>query len=55
MGIWAFGLGFGPLGHLAAGAFAGRFGAVPTQVLFGLALTGLSLLLMTRPRLRDLH
>jgi hypothetical protein len=55
MGIWAFGVGFGPLGHLAAGAAAGRFGAVATQALFGLALAGLSLLLMTRPRLRDLR
>ena len=55
MGIWAFGIGFGPLGHLAAGAAAGRFGPVPTQVAFGLALAALSLLFMTRPRLRQLR
>lgn len=55
MGVWAFGLGFGPLGYVVAGAMAGRYGPVPTQVLFGLALAGLSLLLLTRPRLRALR
>lgn len=55
MGIWAFGLGFGPLGYVVAGAMAGRYGPVPTQVLFGLALAGVSALLMTRARLRDLR
>ena len=49
VGVWAFALGFGPVGYVAAGAMAGRYGPVPTQVLFGLALAGLSLLLMTRP------
>jgi MFS family permease len=52
MGIWAFAVGFGPAGHLAAGALAGRYGPVVTQVAFGIALGGLMLLLMTRPRLR---
>ncbi len=49
VGVWAFALGFSPLGYVLAGAMAGRYGPVPTQVLFGLALAGLSLLLMTRP------
>jgi MFS family permease len=55
MGVWAFGLGFGPLGYVAAGAMAGRIGPVPTQALFGLALAGMSLALMGRPRLRALR
>jgi MFS family permease len=49
VGVWAFALGFGPVGYVVAGAMAGRYGPVPTQVLFGLALAGLSLALMTRP------
>jgi MFS family permease len=52
MGIWAFAVGCGPAGHIAAGALAGRYGPVPTQVAFGLALSGFTLLLATRPRLR---
>jgi sugar phosphate permease len=52
MGIWAFAVGFGPIGHLAAGALASRYGPVVTQVAFGIALGGLMLLLMTRARLR---
>ncbi len=55
MGVWAFGLGFGPLGYLVAGGMAGRFGPVPTQALFGLTLIAVSLLLMTRPALRTLR
>jgi MFS family permease len=55
MGVWAFGLGFGPLGYIVAGAMAGRFGPVPTQALFGIALIAVSLLLMTRPPLRALR
>ncbi len=55
MGVWAFGVGFGPLGYVVAGGMAGRFGPVPTQVLFGLALMGSSLLLMTRPSLRRMR
>lgn len=55
MGVWTFGLGFGPLGYLVAGGMAGRFGPVPTQALFGLTLAAVSLLLMTRPVLRALR
>lgn len=55
MGVWAFCLGFGPLGYVAAGALAGRYGPVATQTAFGLALVGVSLLLMTRPVLRRLR
>ena len=55
MGVWAFGLGFGPLGYLVAGGMAGRFGPVPTQALLGLTLMAVSLLLMTRPALRTLR
>ena len=54
MGIWAFAIGFGPLGHLVAGAAAGRFGAVPTQVVFGLCLVGMSVLLVLQPLIRSL-
>jgi len=54
-GRWAFGLGFGPLGYLVAGGMAGRVGPVATQALFGLALIAVSLLLMTRPVLRQLR
>jgi MFS family permease len=55
MGVWAFALGFGPLGSVVAGALAGRYGPVPTQVLFGLALAGASVAFMTRPVLRRLR
>ena len=34
MGLWTFAIGCGPFGHLAIGALAGRFGVVPTQLLF---------------------
>ncbi len=54
MGIWAFAIGFGPIGHIAAGAAAGQFGAVATQVVFGLALAVLSLLLLSQPLIRGL-
>ncbi len=54
MGIWAFAVGFGPIGHLAAGAAAGQFGAVATQVAFGLALLGMSLALSFHPLIRAL-
>lgn len=55
MGVWAFCLGFGPFGYVAAGAMAGRVGPVPTQALFGLALAAVAVALMTRPRLRTLR
>ena len=54
MGIWTFALGFGPIGHLIAGAAAGRFGAVPTQVVFGVALVVMSGLLALQPLIRNL-
>jgi MFS family permease len=54
MGIWAFAIGFGPLGHLVAGAAAGHFGAQATQVVFGMALVGMSVLLVLQPLVRDL-
>lgn len=55
MGVWAFGLGFGPLGYLVAGGMAGRVGPELTQALFGIALASVSLLLMTRPALARLR
>jgi hypothetical protein len=55
MGIWTFALGFGPVGHLAVGAAAGRFGAVPTQVAFGLLLMILMSALAVHPRIRSLR
>ncbi len=35
MGTWAFGVGFGPFGHLAVGLAAGRVGAPLTQLVAG--------------------
>lgn len=55
VGVWSFAVGFGPVGYVAAGALAGRFGPVPVQVLFGLALMGASVALLTRPALRRLR
>jgi MFS family permease len=55
MGVWTFCLGFGPFGYVAAGALASRYGPVATQALFGLALIGVSVLLLTRPALRRLR
>lgn len=54
MGVWAFAIGFGPIGHLAAGAMAGRYGPVVTQVLFGAALMVAAGILATRPLIRAL-
>ena len=55
MGIWACAVGFGPIGHLAAGAAAGRIGAVATQVLFGTTLLVLASLLAFHPLIRGLR
>ena len=55
MGVWAFALGFGPIGYIGAGALAGRYGPVATQALLGLSLALISIGLMTRPALRRLR
>ena len=55
MGLWAFAVGVGPLGHLAAGAAAGRFGAVATQVVFGGLLVAAMVLLSFQPLIRGLR
>jgi predicted MFS family arabinose efflux permease len=55
MGLWAFAVGFGPLGHLAVGAAAGRIGAQATQLLFAVVLVGLALVLSLHTRIRGLR
>ncbi len=54
MGIWAFAVGFGPIGHLVAGALAGHIGAVATQVLFGASLMVAAGVLAFHPLIRAL-
>jgi MFS family permease len=55
MGVWAFALGFGPVGYIGASAMAGRYGPVATQVLLGVLLAVISAALLTRPALRRLR
>ncbi len=54
MGIWTFAVGFGPIGHLVAGAMAGHIGAVATQVLFGATLMIAAGALAFQPLIRAL-
>ena len=49
MGLWAFALGVGPLGHIVAGAAAGQFGAVATQAVFGGLLVLVMIVLSFQP------
>jgi sugar phosphate permease len=55
MGIWAFAVGVGPIGHLAIGAAAQRLGAPATQMLFGGVLVILAGLLLLNPVIRRLR
>lgn len=45
MGVWVFGVGFGPIGFIALGVAAEAFGAPAAQVAAGLLLIGASVLL----------
>ncbi len=55
MGLWTFAVGWGPFGHLAIGALAGRIGVVPTQLLFGGLLVAFAVGMAQLPRIRSLH
>lgn len=55
MGLWTFAIGCGPIGHLAIGAAAGQWGAVPTQVVFGGLLVAFSVAMLFVPRMRELR
>jgi predicted MFS family arabinose efflux permease len=55
MGIWAFSIGFAPLGHLAIGAAAGALGAVATQLASGAALALVAIVLFRQASLRTLQ
>ena len=52
MGIWAFSIGFAPLGHLALGAGASLIGAPAAQAASGVLLVLVVLALATHPPLR---
>jgi MFS family permease len=55
MGLWAFAVGCGPLGHLTIGAAAREWGPIVTQVVFGAALVAFSAGLALLPRIRALR
>lgn len=55
MGVWAFGVGCGPLGHLAVGVAAARVGAPVTQLVAGGVLLLLSVGLSVNRALRTLR
>lgn len=55
MGIWAFAVGCGPLGHLAIGAAARELGPVATQVAFAVALIAIAVGMAFLPRIRALR
>jgi MFS family permease len=55
MGLWAFALGVGPLGHIVAGAAAGQFGPVATQAVFGGVLVLVMIALSFQPLIRGLR
>jgi MFS family permease len=52
MGVWVFGIGFGPIGHLALGAAATSFGAPVAQAASGLGLVLVAMLLSLHGPLR---
>ena len=55
MGLWTFAVGCGPFGHLAIGAAAGQWGAVPVQLVFGALLVAFSVAMLFVPRIRTLR
>ena len=55
MGLWTFAVGCGPFGHLAIGAAAGQWGAVPVQLVFGGVLVAFSLAMLFVPQIRALR
>ncbi len=55
MGVWAFGVGCGPFGHLAVGLAAARVGAPLTQAVSGAALLILAVALSFNRALRSLR
>lgn len=55
MGVWTFGVGFGPFGHLAVGLAAARVGAPVTQLISGAVLLLLAIGLSFNRALRSLR
>ena len=55
MGLWTFAVGCGPFGHLAIGAAAGRWGPVPTQLVFAGLLIAFAVAMLFVPRIRALR
>ncbi len=55
MGVWVFGIGFGPIGFIGLGAAAEAFGAPTAQAAFGLLLIGVSLVLAVVGPIRHLR
>jgi MFS family permease len=56
VGVWAFGIGSGPLGHLEMGALASQYGAPLGLALNGgLVMVGAGVLLVRAPRFRSLR
>jgi predicted MFS family arabinose efflux permease len=52
MGVWVFSVGFGPIGHLALGATAERYGAPLAQAVSGLVLVLVAALMALHAPLR---
>ena len=55
MGVWVFGIGFGPIGFIGIGAIAAVYGAPAAQFAFGLLLIGVSLVFAVVGPLRRLR
>jgi len=55
MGVWTFGIGFGPFGDVAVGVAAGRIGAPVTQLVAGAVLLLLAIGLSFNKALRRLR
>jgi MFS family permease len=55
MGIWAFSIGFAPLGHLSIGATANALGVGPAQVISGTALVLVAAVLARHTPIRKLR
>jgi len=55
MGVWTFGIGFGPFGDVAVGVAAGRIGAPVTQLAAGAVLLLLAIGLSFNKALRRLR
>ncbi len=55
MGVWVFGVGFGPIGFIGLGAAAAAFGAPAAQAVAGALLVAMTLIVAVAGPIRRLR